>query len=333
MLAGHVVPRGTRLVSEPAARAVDPLRPTRPRRTSRSGRSRSRRSPTCRTAARWPQPASRTAPWARGSRALRLTLRRASARARSPTSRSTGSTSTSATGRARRRSSTPLFGACGAVARATRGRARTRSQPLPRPAMVGIARRRGADAAHPAELRGLPAAARVFLMPERFHFARLDGLRPVVARCCGADGGRCSCSTGPRPSSPTWCRHDLALFATPIVNLFERECNVFEIDAARTAPGAARRPHPAARLRDLPRDHGRGCRRRRTGRGHPLAVRPRPEPRQRLGLFGGAAAAPADRGRAPPGPDADLLCRRRRLCRAVPARRGRSPRERRSASP
>jgi type VI secretion system protein ImpG len=72
-----------------------------------------------------------------------------------------------------------------------------------------------------------------FLMPERFHFARVAGLAPIMRRC---DGGLeiIFLFKRPTPEMADIGPSDFQLFVTPIINLFERECNVIEIDRRRT---------------------------------------------------------------------------------------------------
>jgi type VI secretion system protein ImpG len=73
-----------------------------------------------------------------------------------------------------------------------------------------------------------------FLMPERFHSLRLEGLAPAV-RAAGpkleviVPMGRAA------PGIADVAAKDFRLFATPVVNLFEKECNVVEMDARATA--------------------------------------------------------------------------------------------------
>ena len=73
-----------------------------------------------------------------------------------------------------------------------------------------------------------------FLMPERFHALRLSGLRPAVKASAAKlevilPLGRAA------PAIAEVSAKDFRLFATPVVNLFERECNVVELDARATA--------------------------------------------------------------------------------------------------
>ena len=72
-----------------------------------------------------------------------------------------------------------------------------------------------------------------FLMPERFHYLRLAGLRRVVASCVGAPLEIVVVFDRARPGLADVTLEDLALFVTPLVNLFERECNIVELDRRR----------------------------------------------------------------------------------------------------
>ncbi|SPH18697.1 hypothetical protein DEA8626_02239 [Defluviimonas aquaemixtae] len=74
-----------------------------------------------------------------------------------------------------------------------------------------------------------------FLMPERFHYLRLDGLGRAV-RDCGAEKLEILVLLSrPAPEISGVSTKDFRLFATPLVNLFEKECNVVELDGRRDA--------------------------------------------------------------------------------------------------
>ncbi|MCE6959786.1 type VI secretion system baseplate subunit TssF [Cereibacter sphaeroides] len=74
-----------------------------------------------------------------------------------------------------------------------------------------------------------------FLMPERFHFVRLDGLNPALREA----------RTGPveivvllakaQPALSDVAAGDFRPFVTPVVNLFEKECNIVDLDPRREA--------------------------------------------------------------------------------------------------
>ena len=73
-----------------------------------------------------------------------------------------------------------------------------------------------------------------FLMPERFHALRLTGLLPAVKASAAKmevilPMGRAA------PGVSEVSAKDFRLFATPVVNLFEKECNVVEMDPRATA--------------------------------------------------------------------------------------------------
>ena len=72
-----------------------------------------------------------------------------------------------------------------------------------------------------------------FMMPERFHYARVQGCGRWCANARPAWRSS-SCSSAGCRNLPTSRAADLELFVTPIINLFERECNVIEIDRRKT---------------------------------------------------------------------------------------------------
>ncbi|WP_225030165.1 type VI secretion system baseplate subunit TssF [Xinfangfangia pollutisoli] len=74
-----------------------------------------------------------------------------------------------------------------------------------------------------------------FLMPDRFHALRLTGLQPAV-RAAGLRGLEVILPLGrPAPGIAEVSAKDFRLFAVPIVNLFEKECNIVEMDPRTTA--------------------------------------------------------------------------------------------------
>ncbi|MEZ5796356.1 MAG: type VI secretion system baseplate subunit TssF [Paracoccaceae bacterium] len=73
-----------------------------------------------------------------------------------------------------------------------------------------------------------------FLMPERFHAVRLEGLSGAVR--ASAQKMEIILPLGrPAPAIAEVSAKDFRLFATPVVNLFEKECNVVEMDPRTTA--------------------------------------------------------------------------------------------------
>lgn len=69
-----------------------------------------------------------------------------------------------------------------------------------------------------------------FLMPERFHYARIEGLGPAVRGCAFGKLELVILLKRGRPDIADLTGRDFRLFVTPVVNLFEKECNVVEID-------------------------------------------------------------------------------------------------------
>lgn len=125
-----------------------------------------------------------------------------------------------------------VFGACVAMGARPEGRDNGLT-PLPEPEMAGIG---DAEALMPRTrptFEGYRLLREYFVMPERFHYVRVRGLQQVVRRC---DGGLdiVFLLRRPAPELADITPADLELFATPIVNLFERECNVIELDPRRT---------------------------------------------------------------------------------------------------
>ncbi|WP_299196653.1 type VI secretion system baseplate subunit TssF [uncultured Tateyamaria sp.] len=73
-----------------------------------------------------------------------------------------------------------------------------------------------------------------FLMPERFNYVRLTGLQSFVKK--SDDSVEIIILLDKQqPDLADISVKDFQLFVTPIVNLFERECNIVELDRARTA--------------------------------------------------------------------------------------------------
>ncbi|WP_269932870.1 type VI secretion system baseplate subunit TssF [Aminobacter sp. HY435] len=125
-----------------------------------------------------------------------------------------------------------IFGVCSGIA--ARPESKTgKLSPLPQPEMAGIA---DAEALLPRTrptFEGYRLLREYFIMPERFHYARVRGLAPVVKSC---EAGLEIIFLLRRPVSELadLSPADIELFATPLVNLFERECNVIELDNRRT---------------------------------------------------------------------------------------------------
>ena len=124
-----------------------------------------------------------------------------------------------------------LFGAVAAVG-ARPAAAGEPLQAVAGPSLVGIADGEALMPRTRAGFEGYRLLREYFMMPERFHYARLDGLRPVVARSTGALEV-VFLLRRPVPELADVHPGDLRLFVTPVINLFERDCNVVEIDPRR----------------------------------------------------------------------------------------------------
>ncbi len=98
------------------------------------------------------------------------------------------------------------------------------------PTIVGIADDEAMLPRSRATFEGYRLLREYFLMPERFHFARLDRLASSVKTCVSGDLEIVILFRRPCPELADVSTTDFELFATPIVNLFERDCDVFEID-------------------------------------------------------------------------------------------------------
>ena len=152
-------------------------------------------------------------------------------------------------------------------------------RPVLPPAMVGISDGEGLLPRLRPAFEGYRLMREYFLMPERFHYARLDGLAKAVRDCTTGKLEVYILLASARPAIADLSAKDFRLFATPLVNLFERECNVVELDgrsathvvhADRTRPRDfeiyrlvhvedAERDGPEARLQELyTAEQGRG---------------------------------------------------------------------------
>ncbi|MBU3031503.1 type VI secretion system baseplate subunit TssF [Paracoccus marinaquae] len=138
------------------------------------------------------------------------------------------------------------FGA-GAVARPADGKSVFTM--IGQPAMVGI---KDDEALLPRvrqSFEGYRLLREYFLMPERFHFVRLNGLSGAVQACSQVQMAVeiVILLSRPRAELTGISAADFRLFATPLVNLFEHECNIVELRQGRSA-------HPVHADRTRPKD-------------------------------------------------------------------------------
>ncbi|WP_370158803.1 type VI secretion system baseplate subunit TssF [Salipiger bermudensis] len=124
------------------------------------------------------------------------------------------------------------FGA-GAAARPADGR--TPFRRLDAPQMVGISDTEALLPRVRPSFEGYRLLREYFLMPERFHYLRLDGLAPVIRACDKGKAEIVVLLTEERGDLASTSAQDLSLFVSPVVNLFEHECNLVELRRNRSA--------------------------------------------------------------------------------------------------
>ncbi len=124
-----------------------------------------------------------------------------------------------------------------------------RPVPIGAPILVGTSDDEGLTLRVRQSFEGFRLLRDYFLMPERFHYLRLDGLSAALPAC--GEGVALEIALildRPQPQLAGLTAGDLRLFAVPLVNLFEKECNFVELDPRATA-------HPVhadrARTRDF----------------------------------------------------------------------------------
>lgn len=103
------------------------------------------------------------------------------------------------------------------------------------PSMVGTTDAEGLLPRSRTSFEGYRLIREYFLMPERFHFLRLDGLKPALRDCTSGKLEILILFARACPEIAETSARDFRLFATPVVNLFEKECNVVELDGRSTS--------------------------------------------------------------------------------------------------
>ncbi len=117
------------------------------------------------------------------------------------------------------------------------------------PGLVGIADSEAMLPRLRPAFEGYRLMREYFLMPERFHYARIDRLGPMVRACSGLDRLEILFLLDrSRPDLAGLQGGDFRLFATPVVNLFEKELNLVELDGRQGA-------HVVHADRTRPRDY------------------------------------------------------------------------------
>ncbi len=103
------------------------------------------------------------------------------------------------------------------------------------PSMIGIADEEALLPPSRPGFGGYRLLREYFMMPERFHFLRVDGLREAVR---AAGDGKIEVAillSRSRPEIADAAVKDFRLFVTPLINLFEKECDLVELDPRRSA--------------------------------------------------------------------------------------------------
>jgi type VI secretion system protein ImpG len=119
-----------------------------------------------------------------------------------------------------------------AIARSTKAGG---AHPLVGPSLVGVTDREGLLPRVRPSFEGYRLMREYFLMPDRFHYLRLDGLKPALRSCAQGSCEVVIYLDAARPELADLAAKDFRLFVTPLVNLFEKECNVIEVDGRSAA--------------------------------------------------------------------------------------------------
>lgn len=125
------------------------------------------------------------------------------------------------------------FGA-GAFARVADGRSKFQS--IATPAMIGIDDETSILPRVRSSFEGYRLLREYFLMPERFYGMSLSNLSPIFRTTPeGKDVEITVLFRRETPELASFAFEDLRLFVTPVVNLFEHECNVVELRPGRAS--------------------------------------------------------------------------------------------------
>lgn len=103
------------------------------------------------------------------------------------------------------------------------------------PAMVGISDDEALTPKVRHAFEGYRILREYFLMPERFHFARLGGLAKAIKVAGPNPIEIVILLDKEQPALNDIKQKDFQLFTTPVVNLFERECNLVQLDPHKSA--------------------------------------------------------------------------------------------------
>jgi type VI secretion system protein ImpG len=107
--------------------------------------------------------------------------------------------------------------------------------PLAGPKLAGVGDAEGLLPRVRPAFEGYRLMREYFLMPDRFHYLRLDGLNSALRDCTNGTCEIILYLSEARPEIADIALKDFRLFVSPLVNLFEKECNVVEIDGRSAA--------------------------------------------------------------------------------------------------
>jgi type VI secretion system protein ImpG len=107
--------------------------------------------------------------------------------------------------------------------------------PLVGPSLIGVIDGEGLLPRVRPAFEGYRLMREYFLMPDRFHYLRLEGLNRALRTCTQGTCEVVMYLAAARPELSDIAAKDFRLFVTPLVNLFEKECNVIDIDGRSAA--------------------------------------------------------------------------------------------------
>lgn len=107
-------------------------------------------------------------------------------------------------------------------------------KPIPQPRMLGLADEESLLPRTKPTFEGYRVLREYFLMPERFHYVRLTDLGQYVETASDNALELMILFRGECREISDVTTAILKLFATPIINLFSKECNIVEIDSRKS---------------------------------------------------------------------------------------------------
>ncbi|MEP5761886.1 MAG: type VI secretion system baseplate subunit TssF [Litoreibacter sp.] len=108
-------------------------------------------------------------------------------------------------------------------------------QPIGVPKMIGIADEEALTPKVRHSFEGYRLLREYFLMPDRFHYARLSGLAQAIKSAGDASVEMIILLDREQPKLTDLKPADFQLSVVPLINLFEQECNLVPLDQHRSA--------------------------------------------------------------------------------------------------